>query len=452
MSASPLASEGEVLASPEAEAARRGQRGLALRLGVVIVLAAGLGLLVDLARDPADPSAERRSWGSSRADGFRAASQLAANLGHRVVRQRDSWGQLPDPRAHALLVVDPRPTVAWAEESAAIDASQVRTLGRWVEAGGHLVLTPPGQLRLALVELPMSEQETGGLFFDVCQATGGPPPPLGPEPLAAPLVADPPLALDPGALLPLDARGQLLAAAWLTWSGRPLVLAAPRVGPPELATFDPAALLPGTRARVALGRRALVAEREHGAGRVWLLSSAYPLTNQGLAHGGAAPLVAGLLHEVTDGGQRALVLDERAHGLAARRGVLGPVRAAGLGTPLVALLLVALLVAWRGAVREGAPRPGRAAPRRAKEEFVVALGDLARRAGQHDAAGRWLVEAWRDRAPLGADVSALEALARRASRLDDAGLAALATELREAADEAAAATMTPGVPSQRSRS
>lgn len=451
---SQLASEGEVLVAPEAEAARRGQRGLALRLGVAAALAVALGLLADLARDPTDPAAERRSWGSSRADGFRASAQLAGRLGHRVVRHRDSWGQLPDPRAHVLLVVDPRPTFAWAQERAAIDASQVRTLGRWVEAGGHLVITPPGQMRLALVELPMDDDETASLFSEVCDATGGPPPALGPAPLAAPLVADPPLALDPGALQPLDARAQLLAAAWLTWNGRPLVLAAPRSGAPELATFDPGGLPAGARARVALGERALVVERDHGAGRVWLLSSAYPLTNLALAHGGAAPFVAGLLHEVTGAGQRGLVLDERAHGLDARRGVLGPLRAAGLGTPLAALLLVALLVAWRGAVREGAPRPARVAPRRAKEEFVVALADLARRAGQHDAAARWLLEAWRERTPAGADAGELEALSGRAAAggLNDAGLAELAGTLRDAAGRASAATMiTTSTTSRRRR-
>ena len=52
---------------------------------------------------------------------------------------------------HALLVVAPRPSRALQLEGAALDGTQVRALGRWVEAGGRLLVTLPGRDRLPLV-------------------------------------------------------------------------------------------------------------------------------------------------------------------------------------------------------------------------------------------------------------------------------------------------------------
>lgn len=428
------AREGELIASPEAEAARRAQRGLALRLAVAALLAVALGLLVDAATAPPDAAVARRSWASPRADGFRACADLAARLGHRAARRRASWGQLPAPEAHVLVVADPRPMAMWAAERAELDPSQLGALARWVAAGGHLVLTPGGRSRLLLVDLPGARSELEDeLVADILKALGWRAPTRAPAPLAAPLEADPPLPLAPGALARLEPASELLAAAWLTWAGRPLSLAEGRRGPAELSAFVDAG--DDYRARVTLGGRPFVLERDHGRGRVWLLASAYPLTGLALAEGGAAPLVAGLLHEATEGRRRALVLDERAQGLGERRGLTGPLREAGFGAPLLALAGLALLVAWRGAVRDGPARPARAVPRRAKEEFVVALGDLMRQAGHHGAAGRWLGEAWRDRLPAGADASELEAVARR-TVLGDAGLAELAQALRQAAARA----------------
>ncbi|MCO5165512.1 MAG: DUF4350 domain-containing protein [Planctomycetes bacterium] len=430
-----VASEGQLVASPEAEAARRAQRGLALRLGLAALLAIALGLLVDAATSPTDAAVGRRSWASPRADGFRACADLAARLGHRVTRRRASWGQLPAPGEHVLVVADPRPTGMWAAERAELDRSQLGALARWVEAGGRLVLTPGGRSRVALVDLPLGAHEgQEELVEGVLKALGWDLPGRAPAPLVGPLEADPPLPLAPGALAPLEPSGELLAAAWLTWRGRPLSLADGRAGPAELPVFVD--VEDGFHPRVTRGGRPFVLERDHGRGRVWLLASAYPLTGLALAEGGAAPLVAGLLHEATEGQRRALLLDERAQGFSERRGLLGPLAASGFGAPLLALAGVALLVAWRGAVRDGPPRPSRGVPRRAKEEFVVALGDLTRQAGHHRAAGRWLVEAWRDRLPPGADPAELELAARRPAE-DDASLAALAGDLRAAAARAA---------------
>lgn len=421
--------DGEVRVAPEADAARRAQRGLALRLGLAAALAAALGLLVDLGRPPADPALGRRSWSSPRADGLRGLGDLAGRLGLRVDRQRASWGQLPDPAGHALLVVAPRPGRALQLEGAALDGTQVRALGRWVDAGGRLLVTLPGRDRLPLVGIPLMELDGDESLAG--QLLGGEPLVL-PAPLTAPLAAEPPLGLPLEPLRRLPREQEVLGAAWFTWGGRGLVLGEARAGDAELPAFAPIRE-GGLAPRLRLGDRALGLEGPRGAGRVWVLASAYPLTNLALARGGSARLAAALLDDLTEGGRRTLLLDERSHGLGARQGLLGPLRALALGPPAAGLLLLLALAAWRGGVAEGPPRAPPSTARRAKEEFVVALAGLWRRAGKHDAAARTLVEAWRER--IGHEAAGeLEALGRRAAGpLDERGLAEVAHGLRAAA-------------------
>jgi hypothetical protein len=429
--------EGEVRAAPEAEAARRAQRGLALRLALAAALAAALGVLVDLTRPATDPALARRSWSSPRADGLRGLVDLSTGLGLRVARQRASWGQLPDPAGHALLVVAPRSSRALQLEGAALDGTQVRALARWVEAGGRLLVTLPGRDRLPLVGIPLDELDAGGPPSLVADLLGGEPP-TAPAPLTTAVVVDPPLGLPVPPLAPLPRAHEVLGAAWFTWGGRGLVLGEARHGEVELPTFG-ATRDGDLTPRLRLGQRTLGLEGPRGAGRMWVLSSAYPLTNQALAEGGSARLAAALLDDLTEGGRRTLLLDERSHGLGVRKGVLGPLRELALGPPAAGLLLLLALAAWRGGVAEGPPRAPPATARRAKEEFVVALAALWRRAGKHDAAARTLVEAWRERVGGHEAAGELEALARRAAGpLDERGLADVAQGLRAAAAKAEA--------------
>lgn len=429
-----LAAEGQVTGgSDPARARRRDLAGWLLLLGALLV---GVGTLVDALREPTDPATLRRSWSSSLADGFRGSAELAARLGLRVARQEASWGNLPPAREATLVVADPLSMGRTFGPGADLDGPQLRALGRWVEAGGHLVLTTAGRHQVDLVGADL-EAATAGV--DVTTAIIATDVITTRLELPAPLTASPPLALDPGRLEALSQREEVLEAGWLTWSGRPLRFGEARKGAPQVQVFYPGLYPEGFTPRVRLGEQALVLEAKRGEGRVWLVATAYPFTTLALARGGSAPLVAGLLHEATDGGRRALVLDERCHGLGARRGVLAPLRRAGLGLPVLALGVVVALVAWRGAVREGSPRPARGVPRRAKEEFVVALGELLRRGGRHDAAARALAQAWRERlAPFGHAAEADRLLAAAPRPLDDAGLAALAAALRDAARRAAA--------------
>lgn len=432
--------EGEVLASPLDEAARGARRGLLLRFALAGVVACALGSLLDAAVSPPDPAQLLRSSASPRADGYRALTALLPRLGQPVRRSQEPWSKLPPPGESVLLVLDPLPLDALRWERSPLDPSAVRALLRWVEAGGRLVLALPGRASLAF--LAEGEPSPAPPPGDLVEQLLGQPPALTTGALSAPLSADPPLGTEPGWLRALGAQDQGLAGAFLAWSAAPLMHGLSPRGPPrrgeaELAVFDPRALPEGWRARVLLGTAPFVLEAERGQGRMWLVASAYPFCNLALARGGTAPLVAGLLHEASQAGARTLVVDELCHGLHRRRGLLGPLREGPFWAPVLLGLGLLGLAGWRGAVREGSPRPPRQVPRRAKEEFVLALAELLRRGRRHPAAARALLEAWRQRLPQGADPRELEALGRRLPPAgDDEGLRSLAREAQAAARRA----------------
>src|SRR5262249_48440126 len=137
--------------------------------------------------------------------------------------------------------------------------------------------------------------------------------------------------------------------------------------------------------------------RAQEEGLAWLVSSAWPFTNLALARHGTGTFVARLLEIAGEGDARVLEFDEVAHGLWERRGWLFWLKKDVLLVPALGLSLVALLFLWRGSQRFGPPPPDPLPPRRAKEEFVLGLADVAQRAGRHRAAARSLVALYRSR-------------------------------------------------------
>ncbi len=119
-----------------------------------------------------------------------------------------------------------------------------------------------------------------------------------------------------------------------------------------------------------------------------------------------------------------------------RRGLGRWVAGTTLRYPVLAVLLLALVLAWRGAVPARPPAAARTVPRRAKEEFVLSLADIKLRAGRHRAAARALIEAHRARLEAGAadeeDSAALTRLAARVERAEPFGEAELRTVANEA--------------------
>lgn len=435
--------EGDLVTSPWEDAARRVRWQLLVRLLVAAALASLLGLLFDAVIGTPDPALERRTSRSPRADGFRGMMELLPRLGRAPGRHHVSWGQLPEAEAgrSALLLLDPLPFEELRRLGSPLDGTNARALMRWVEAGGHLLIALAGRHSVRLVAgLAPSGASLSELDPLVVELLPDAPAPRGRAALGSPLAADPPLPVAPGSLAALGSRDVGLAGAWLSWMETPAFGPGAKpveAGPPELPVFEEKALPAEWKVRVRLGEAPLVIEQERGRGKVWLASSAYPFTNLALARGGSGPLVAGLVHELDQGGRRALLVDEACHALHRRRGLLGPLMAGPLGPPFLAGLALLGLVAWRGAVREGSPRPVRAVARRAKEEFVLALGELLRRGGRHRAAAASLLEAWRHRLPPGVDPAALAGLERSAERVrDEQGLQAFAREARELMREA----------------
>ena len=101
-----------------------------------------------------------------------------------------------------------------------------------------------------------------------------------------------------------------------------------------------------------------------------------------------------VLHHFSDGGRRQIFFDEFAHGFHRKSGLLRWARETALFYPLATALMGLFLAGWYGAVRFGPPRPERETPRRAKEEFVLSLGDMYRRGGHYGHALALIVEGY----------------------------------------------------------
>jgi hypothetical protein len=401
--------EGVVLESARQAAARRAQRVL-LRNGVLAVaVAALLGIALQLWVAPPDPHAQVRSTHSPRADGFLGAYRLAQRIGLPARRSTRSFGQLPmPPEKHTLLVIDPLSARALTAGGTHLDTAQLRALTDWIAAGGRVLLAMPGRrvVPLAGLEVDVRDLERASEHDLLHHLVGDAR--LGTDwsPLAGPLQGQGELGGLEGAVEELSAREAVLVAAFVR-RGETAERVAARVnrghGALRLVAFEPAAADPSASAggdlqgfepQLALAGAPLVLRRDQGAGSLLLASTAYPFTNLAIQRKDALTLAtARLLHAVSDGGTRTLVFDEYTHGLWQRRGMLALLAASPVRYPVYAALLLFAVLAWRGAVRLGAPRPTAEAPRRAKEEFVISLADLAVRAGRQRAAARWLFHA-----------------------------------------------------------
>lgn len=101
----------------------------------------------------------------------------------------------------------------------------------------------------------------------------------------------------------------------------------------------------GWRVAYANGGRPVIIERPIGRGSLVLLADAFPLSNEALRSDRHADLLAWLVGE-----NRQAVFAEAHLGVTASPGVMGLVRQFRLHGFLLALLVMAVLAAWRGAV------------------------------------------------------------------------------------------------------
>jgi len=304
--------------------------GLLALLGVVTALAA--------AHQTQQSTPPPLASFSNAPDGTRALRLWLGALGYTVRDDTPASFEVP-PAASLALMLEPTDAVA-PEEWRAID--------RWVAAGGTLVLAGDGlgtALATAHYTITLSYLSDPALSLVA----------------ASPVLASPPLAQ------PAPAQAQ----AYLDTSRRDVLpLLASPAGPIAL-TFA------------------------QGKGRVIVSAAPYALTNAGLKQPGNPELALNLVSGSGAAGSRAEVwFDEWHHGVRpdAAGAVSGPedwLRVTPAGHALLfvaALIFMALLLSGR---RFGRPVPlARDTARRAPLEYISAMANLHRRAGQRRAALR----------------------------------------------------------------
>ncbi|MBI4603042.1 MAG: DUF4350 domain-containing protein [Planctomycetes bacterium] len=372
----------------EIELSPQARRRLAVRLAFLtfaaVLLAAALIALAERSLGLGTRLDQgHHSWSYS-PTGFRALYEVLVRLGFKVRRFQRSYASLSGagpttlpggPDESVLVTLDPGLLTQFTRgENIFVEAENPRSLERWVEAGGRLVVTLPGRtlasvagLEVVLDDEPESlggAAGSGRIAEPILDALRGLPR-TTPHALPARLRGYGPLDGLEAEVPALDAAAERALEPYLApgaEGGVPLFEAGAGASP--LVTLDEAPL---------------VLEQRSGDGSVISVSTPLPFANAALrAH---AEAVVVLFHHATDGGERTILLDEYAHGFTDRGGPLRWALETALFYPLATAIAAIALLGWLGAVRHGPPLADRAPPRRAKEELVLSLADLHRRGG-----------------------------------------------------------------------
>ena len=411
------------------------QRRIALRLiWRALALLAVVTVLI-LILDPILRRRElRKSGGTSfgtTPGGFRGVLEVAGRLGFRTERFRNSYVSLPPPEESVLLVLDPKP---WTQILGKKNWSVLRTYGElassWVDSGGVLIYAPAsrslgGVLGFDIVvpvdddiagedTAPEDLPEPGGLIpVDELAAKLGSFDPFGELLTEAPLLkwippegrvqGAGPLENEEWELLPLseDLRRPMRGYLGPKPLKKPLMAG---FEDPGSSPFQGLLLLEGVPIAV---------EQAVGEGRLIAFSDPYLWTNGAVGTADGAIPIMRLLQWASDGGSRTLYFDEYIHGLGVRRGALRWLWETDLFTVVATAALGIGLFIWRGAIRFGPPVEPRVIPRRAKEEFVVALGDIYSRAQRRRLAAELVLRGHEEEL---ASLMGMEAEAPRARR------------------------------------
>jgi hypothetical protein len=341
---------------------------------------------------------------------FLAFTRTLEALGIGNQHLLSTYGNLPDPAAHALVTLAPAPPSSPDERAAVrMDAAQIRALRAWVESGGAWLLAlPHGR--------GGSEDEPWG------DAWSEPKGSTTDEPAALVDALPPTTWIDANGVL--EGHGELagirqrfaarshLAGEW------PAALRREQQGPARTRVFAerPAewtSLLELAGHPVALSRR-------FGAGTLLLVSSPLVFENLALGALGTGESAVRLAHRLSDAGRRTILIDEFAHGISHDRGLWWIARRHGFGGLLLALVALLTIVAWRGAVRRAPALPADTMARRSSVEFVVALANIARRAGRSRSAAAGFVDGQELLARRRGDREAVRQLAALRARTESA--------------------------------
>ncbi len=327
----------------ESAAARSNLKALLLALAVIVagaIVAASLQLGA-----PDGPPLSARAYGVT---GSVALARWHQAMGFRVKLVEGRPYRISGD-VRLLYILQPNTRYAFARE-------ELATLRRWVEAGGILVLAIEREVSYPFTRrgpdqyaLP-DESPLGAFGFDTAlletrQVTAA---------LALPLLDG----------LPVDE---------FQWRRDNLDNALALDAPND-------ALI---HAQVADG--VLIASRSVGAGRVIVLAGTYPFTNEGLRQEANARLILNLAGLVPPGS--VIAFDEFHHGARQTPSLLGWMLSAPAGLAVsLALTLIGIYIVWSGR-RFGRPF---VMPelhiRREPSEYVLAIANLSRAAGQRNAA------------------------------------------------------------------
>lgn len=365
---------------------------LGAAFGIVVLLA-----LVGEALTPgaAEGERDRNSW-SYEARGFRAFYEVLERLGYRVDRFRRTYRALPPADDSVLVAIDPGSLAAvFQAQSIAEKKSPGKLVRDWVETGGRVVITLPGQWsfnyggleirleggdRLSGDESDFADAEVRFTLRSLLEDL----PDVAPRALPAPLETRPPLERVASALPGLTPGQARALAAYMSAE--------------ESDSIDVFESVPeDAEALISAAGEALALEYTVGEGRIVFLSTAFPFSNGALKWTPSAEALTALLYHVSDRGRRLVSFDEFTHGFYRKSGLLRWARETALFYPLATVLLGLLLSAWYGAVRFGPVRSERETSRRAKEEFVLSLGDMYRRGRHYDRTLALVAEAYQTR-------------------------------------------------------
>jgi hypothetical protein len=332
--------------------AGRGQKLFLLGLLLAILV---LGLFASPRSNP-DASDRRLTTYSVGDNGARALFLTLRRLGTPVAPRRLPY--VTDSLPHAMAVLAPTEDASPGE---------MKTLGKWLEAGGTMIFIAPDGVTEADRDPPNPWLDSLGLVLESTRGDSIP------------------------AILQTTMEGVSAAPAG----------AAPVAGIPEVEGFrwvfadSSRAVRRGAARllRVEDGRAAAV-EIRRGKGRVIAISDARPFTNGELRESGAALAFARFASMATAGG-RTLAFDEYHHGHREGRTLNGSILRflveRPLGNAILQLAGVGILLLLFHARRFGSPLPDPRARRRSPLEHVEALAGAYRQAGAKRTARRLLV-------------------------------------------------------------
>lgn len=406
---------------------------LGAAFGIVFLLA-----LVGEALAPgaADRQPGRNSW-SYDARGFRAFYEVLETLGYRLERFRRTYRALPPGEESVLLAIDPGSLEAILQARSIPEYDDPGALVReWVEGGGRLVITRPGDWQLNYGGFDV-RLEGGDDLFDVEREEAEDTESDG---TLRSLLEDLPGAVPRSLPSTVETRSPLeeltgTLPRLLPGQARALGVYMSGEASDSIDVFE--GVPADAEELVSAGGEALAFEYTVGKGRIVCVSTAFPFTNGALKWTPSVEVLTELLHHVSERGRRRILFDEFTHGFYRRSGLLRWARETALFYPLATILISVLIAAWYGAVRFGPVRSERELSRRAREEYVLSLGDMYRRGRHYDHVLALVVEAYETRLSrlVGSESSGSDVETRRAIDTTSLARRAVSTEeefLREA--------------------